>query len=54
MGEEEGNNVEEAKTEREKLYIDNDLTEKEREVQRELREIAKTMRAEGKQDITYH
>jgi len=48
LEEEGGNNEKEKKLGSRKIYIDNDLTQKEREVQRKLREIARDERADGR------
>jgi len=48
LGEERGNNEKEKKLRSRKIYIDNDLSQEEREAQRKLREIARDERADGR------
>jgi len=48
LGEEGGNNEKEKKLGRTKIYIDNDLIQEEREVQRKLKEVARDERANGR------
>jgi len=47
LGEEGGNNEKEKKL-GSRIYIDDDLTQKKREVQRKLREVAKDEKANGR------
>jgi len=53
LGEEGGNNEKEKKLGSRKIYIDNDLTQKEREVQRKLREVARDEKANGRRRVRY-
>jgi len=48
MGNNGGNNDKEKKLGSRKIYIDNDLTQEEREVQRKLREVARGEKANGR------
>jgi len=48
LGEEGGNNEKEKKLGNRKIYIDNDLTQEEREMQRKLREVARGEKANGR------
>jgi len=48
LGEEGGNNEKEKKLGSRKIYIDNDLTQEERKMQRKLREVVKDEKANGK------